>query len=628
MKFAGQIWKLLLGVKDVLVLTFMMLFFVLLFGILSARPSPGMVREGALLLELDGYIVEERSSIEPLQAILSQEIPIAEYEVSGLIEAIDSAATDPRIKAIALDLSRFLGGGQVHLQEVGEALQRVRRTNKPVIAFAMGYSDDALHLAAHASEVWIDPLGAAIVMGPGGSYLMYGDLLKQLDVNVRVYRVGTFKGATEPYTNNSLSKEVKDNIGSLQASLWSEWKANVAEARPNAEVGRVTSDTIGWIQEAEGDLANAALQANLVDVVGTRTDWGERLAGVVGEDSWTNEPGSFAATTLRPYLADIRKPNSGKAIGVITVAGTLVDGTAGPGTAGGDRIARLLDQALGEDLAGLVVRLDTPGGSLFASEQIRRAIERFKQKDIPIAISMANISASGGYYIATIGDRIFAQPETITGSIGVFSVIPTFENTARRIGINAEGIRTTPLSGQPDIIAGLTTEVDTILQASVEDAYRDFLNLISNSRGLSVSEVDQIGQGRVWDGGTARQLNLIDQFGNLQDAADWVASEAGLTGEDWHLMRLGAAEGGYETLLRQILSENDQTASSSQDIFATLTRQQTNTTLSLIEDLERLTSLDGIQAYCVECPRETKLSGSSNFETIFLGLKKFLTPNQ
>ncbi|KUO57027.1 MAG: signal peptide peptidase SppA [Sphingomonadales bacterium BRH_c3] len=606
MSFAGKVWRLLVGIKDGLVLLFMLLFFALLFAVLSARPSPGTVRDGALLIELDGYVVEERAKIDPLQALLSQQAPVAEYEVGELVSALDAAAGDDRIKAVAIDLSRFLGGGQVHLQEVGEAMARVRDAGKPVLTYSFAYADDGLHLAAHASEVWVDPIGGAIVAGPGGSYLFYGDLLKEYGVNARVYRVGTFKAATEPYTRSNFSEPARENMAALYGALWEEWQANVKKARAAARLDLVTGDPVAWVQSARGDLAQAALNAGLVDKLGDRTQWGARVAELAGEDSWSDAPGAFASTELKPYLADIGSDRSGKAIGIITVAGEVVDGEAGPGTAGGDRIADLLDEALNDDLAALVVRIDTPGGSVTASEQIRRAILRHKAKGIPIAVSMGNVAASAGYSIATTGDRIFAQPETITGSIGVFAVIPTFEDTAARFGINADGVRTTPLSGQPDLIAGFTPEVDAILQASVEDSYADFLRHVSDGRGISTQEVDRIAQGRVWDGGSARQLGLVDQFGGLEDALEWAAKQAKLGKGEWHAKRLGTPPSSYDSLIRQLLVDNAEDSGGQADLFGLMARQRNATFAQIATDLDRLARVQGVQAYCLECPREVR----------------------
>ncbi|MEE4338375.1 signal peptide peptidase SppA [Erythrobacter sp.] len=611
MSFVGKIWKVLVGIKDGLVLVFMLLFFVALFGILSASPNPGQVREGALYIDLAGFVVEERSPTDPFTAILTGEAPVREFQARDLVRALDAAAGDDRVKAVVFDLTMFAGGGQVHLQEIGEAIERVKKADKPVLTYALAYGDDHLHLASHASEIWVDPMGGALVSGPGGSNLYYADLLDRLSINARIYRVGEFKSAVEPYERNSMSAEARENLEALYGALWEEWQANVKTARPAAQIDRVTSDPVGWIEASAGDLADAALDAKLVDRLGSRAEFGERVAEIAGADRWNKRPGAFAKSDYAPYLADIAPDQPGKAIGVVTVAGNIVDGDAGPGTAGGTRIAGLLDDALDDDLAGLVVRVNSPGGSALASDRIRSAVQRYRDKGVPVAVSFGNIAASGGYWVATAGDRIFAQPETITGSIGVFAVLPTFEQAAKRIGVTADGFRTTPLSGQPDVIAGLTPEVDTILQATVGDSYRDFIALVSKSRGLSVERVDAIAQGRVWDGGTARQIGLVDQFGGLDDALAWVAAQAELEEGDWHPRFLGETAPRYDSLIRQIVTgaaapaANAGRGAGGGDLFAQAARQRESLITRIAADAERLSGTRGVQAYCLACPGDT-----------------------
>ncbi len=627
MSFVGKVWKLLVGVKDGLVLIFMLLFFMALFAVLSARPSPGQVREGALLIELDGFVVEERSEIDPLQTFLSGQAPVAEHQSRDLVTALNAAATDERIKAVVLDLSSFVGGGQVHMQAIGEAMDRVRKAEKPVLTYALGYGDDHMHLAAHASEVWINPLGGAVIAGPGGSNLYYGDLLDRLNINARIYRVGTFKSAVEPFSRNSMSDEARENLSGLYGAMWEEWQANVKKARPSLDLARVTGDPVEWVTASQGDLAKAALDAGLVDKLGDRIAFGERVAELAGEDAWSKKPGAYATAEFAPFLADATPSASGKTIGVVTVAGEIVDGDAGPGTAGGDRIARILDEALDDDLAGLVVRVDSPGGSVLASEEIRLAIERHRAKDIPVAISFANVAASGGYWVATAGDRIFAQPETVTGSIGVFAVLPTFEDAAAEYGVNADGYRTTPLSGQPDLVGGLTPEVDAIMQASIEDTYADFLGRVAKARGMETARVDEIAQGRVWDGGTARQLKLVDQFGGLEEALAWVAAEAELEEDGYSPRFLGAGTAQYDSLIRQMLTSSSPDTSGARggDLFAMAARERGALLGQLASDVERLSGTAGVQAYCLECPATPSAASSSKGQGVLAMLKALFT---
>ena len=605
MSFVGKVWKVLVGVKDGLVLLFMLLFFVALFGILSARPSPGAVQDGALLIALSGRVVEEKSALDPIEALLSGSAPVEEYRARDLVRALDAAATDPRISAVVLDMTTFMGGGQVHLTEIGEAMDRVRKAKKPVLTYALGYTDDQMLLAAHASEVWLDPQGLALVTGPGGANLYFADLLQKVGVNARIYRAGTFKSAVEPYARNSMSDEARENIGGVYGALWAEWQANVKKARPKAQLAQMTGDTEGWLAAGGGDLADAALKSGLVDKLGDRVQFGARVAAIAGKDRASELPGAFAASEFDAFLADVGPESGGKAIGVVTIAGEIVDGEAGPGAAGGTRIADLLNEALDDDLAALVVRVDSPGGSAIASEEIRRAIQRFRDRKIPVAVSFANIAASGGYWVATSSDRIFAQPETITGSIGVFAVLPTFEPLAAKIGVAADGYRTTPLSGQPDIIGGFSPEIDAVLQAGVASTYRDFLARVSKGRKLSVAQVDGIGQGRVWDGGTARQIGLVDQFGGLEDALAWAGAKAGLKEGEWHPVFLGAQDDTYDPLIRRLLTseaESKAAVMAGSDPFALVARKQDDLASRLLYDAERLMGTSGVQAFCLECP--------------------------
>ena len=600
MRFAGKVWRLLVGVKDGLVLLFMLLFFGMLFVILTTRPSPAQVREGALLLEIDGVVVEERSRIDPLQALLSSQAPVGEYQARDIVRALDAAAGDERIDAVVLDLERFLGAGQVHLQDIGEAMDRVRAANKPVLTYATAYADDGVFLAAHASEVWMNPLGGAVVAGPGGHRLYYKGLIDRLNVNARVYRVGTYKSAVEPYTQTGMSEPARENARALYGALWEEWQANVKKARPAVDLDLITQSPAEWVEAAQGDLAQASLDAGLVDKLGNRDAFNARVVELVGTDKWSKLPNAFPATEYDAWLKDNPLPSDGKPIGIVTIAGEIVDGEAGPGTAGGTRIADLLDAALDRDFAGLVVRVDSPGGSVLASEAIRDAILRHKARGVPVAVSMANVAASGGYWVSTPADRIFAEPDTITGSIGIFAVLPTFEQAAASIGVTSDGVRTGPLSGQPDLVGGLTPEVDRILQASIEDGYRDFLTRVSQARNMTLDQADEVGQGRVWDGGTARQLQLVDEYGGLEEALAWVAGQAELAGGEWHAAYLGTPPSTTDTLLRQwLVGEED---AQGRDVFALFARKETEALNRVISDAGRLLGTRGAQAYCLACP--------------------------
>ena len=605
MAFAGKVWRLLVGVKDALALILLLLFFMALFAILSARPNPGMVRDGALLLDINGSVVEEVSPIDPLQALLSQAIPVREYAARDLVRAIDGAAADERVEALALDLTGFLGGGAVHMSEIAGALDRFKATDKPIYTYAYAYSDDAMLLAARSDEIWVDPMGGVAIMGPGGESPYYAQALDRFDITANVYRVGTYKSAVEPYTQSGMSPEARENLTQLLATLWQEWRASVSAARPQAEIDLVTQDVEGWLAASNNDLAQASLAAGLADRIGTRVEWGERIATQVGENEWSDEPGAFASTQYDPWLAEVERTEAfgdkGR-IGVITVDGEISDGEAGPGSAGAARIARLLDNALDDDLDALVVRVNSPGGSVTGSETIRRAIMRHRDAGTPIAVSMGNYAASGGYWIATPAERIFAEPETLTGSIGVFLVVPSFENLLAEYGVTTDGVRTTGLSGQPDILAGFTPEVNTVLQATTENIYAQFLALVAQSRNITPSRADELGQGRVWDGGAARQLGLVDQFGDLDAAIVWAAGRADLEADSYEVRYLGDDTPAYDTLLaRLVMGDGDARSDGGRDIASIFARREVARLGSVIEGIDSFMAAEGVQARCLEC---------------------------
>lgn len=607
MSFAGKVWRLLVGIKDALALAFLLLFFWALFEVLSARPSPAAVRSGALLLKLDGTVVEEPARANALGALLSSAAPTHQYAARDVIRSIDAAAKDDRIKAIALDLSTFLGGGQVHIEEVGDALDRFRRTGKPVLTYAVAYTDASMLLAAHSSEVWVDPMGGAALSGPGGTNLYYAGLLDKLKVKAHVFRVGTYKSAVEPYMLTGMSPAARENATALYSSLWQEWQANVKRARPRANLALATEHIGDWIDAGNGDLAKASVQAGLVDTIGTRVAWGDHLAQVVGKDHWDHTPGAFASNEYPAWLAEVTRKErvsrfgAGKPIGIITIAGEISDGSAGPGQAGAERITHLLDDALDDHLAALVVRVDSPGGTVTGSEAIRRAILRQKSRGIPVVVSMGNLAASGGYWVSTASDRIFAEPETITGSIGIFGVIPTFEDALAKFGVTSDGVRTTPLSGQPDLLGGLTPETEMLMQKTVDFGYQQFLARVSQARRMTPAQVDSIGQGRVWDGGSARQLGLVDQFGDLDDALAYAAGQARLKKGEWYPKYLAAKPSAWDATLAALFGGDSDEASQPHDMIGYFAGRQAAIGERVMADLDRLMRVRGMEALCLEC---------------------------
>ena len=594
MRFLGAIWKLLVGIKDALVLVFMLLFFGLLYIGLQSRPDA--IGEGVLVLDLDGTVVEQPSAPDTAELLAGSQ-RLQEFSRRELVAALDEAREDDRVKAVALDLDGFLGGGQTALGDVGDAIERVRKAGKPVLAYAAGYSDDAYQLAAHASEIWMHPLGAVAFAGPGGQNLYYKGLLDKLGVTANVYRVGTYKAAVEPFTRSDMSAEARENMQALAGALLETWREDVTRARPAAAVDNFARDPVGAIGAAGGDIAKAAVAAKLVDRLGERRAFEERLAKLGGADR--DQPGGFKSIDLDDYLGAAVDLDPQGPIGVVTVAGEIVDGRARQGTAGGDSIAATIEKGLSDDgLKALVVRVDSPGGSVLASERIRQAMLAAKARDIPVVVSMGNVAASGGYWVATAADHVLAEPSTVTGSIGVFGILPSFEGTMAKLGLGADGVKTTPLSGEPDLFHGPGEAADRLIQASVEGIYRNFLAIVAKARGKSPVEIDRIAQGRVWDGGSARQLGLVDGFGGMDEAIAKAAELARL-GDERGVRYLERPTSLTEQILGLLAGEEAGEAPA--DALAGLAPAPEWQVQAALAELRAILSGPTIQARCLDC---------------------------
>ncbi|HKC03705.1 MAG TPA: signal peptide peptidase SppA [Sphingomicrobium sp.] len=594
MKFVRAIWKLLVGIKDALVLIFMLLFFGLMYAALSARPAP--VKDGVLTFALKGSVVEQ-----PTQAEFSDIAGgnrIRQYRLRDLVAALDKAKSDDRVKAVALDLDGFTGGGETAMSDLSDAIRDVRASGKPVIAYAVGYTNDSYQLASAASEVWLNPLGAVLVAGPGGSNLYYKGLLDKLGVTANVYRVGTYKSAVEPYIRNDMSPEARENYMALGQAVLEDWRQSVHRARPKADVDLFLKDLPGAVSAAGGDMATAALKAGLVDKLGDRREFEARLAALGGED----KAGGYARIKLPAYISDRVERNPKGPIGVVTVAGMIVDGKASGGTAGGDTIAKAIEDGIRDkQVKALVVRVDSPGGSVIASERIRQALIGAKEKKIPVVVSMGNVAASGGYWVSTPADFIYAEPSTITGSIGVFGIIPSFQGTLAKLGVGADGIKTTPLSGEPDLLRGPSPEAGQLIQTGIESTYRRFLSIVAASRHKSPADVDKIAQGRVWDGGTAHQLGLVDGFGGMQEAIAKAGDLAKLGKDDREVRYLEPSRSFRDQFLESLAAGSDD-GTASEDAFGAWAARPRQQLADALFDVRSILSGPSIQVRCLECP--------------------------
>jgi protease-4 len=373
----------------------------------------------------------------------------------------------------------------------------------------------------------------------------------------------------------------------------------VKQARPKANVDLFLSNMTGAVAAAGGDMAKAALANGLVDRIGSRREFEQRLADLGGKGD--TEGLGFARIKLGSYVSDVVDENPGGPIGVVTIAGMIVDGKAGPGTAGGDTIADEIEDGIQHGIKALVVRVDSPGGSVLASERIRQTLLAAKAKKIPVVVSMGNVAASGGYWVSTPADFIYAEPSTITGSIGVFGIIPSFQGTLQKLGIGADGVKTTPLSGEPDLFKGPSPAANQLIQAGVNSMYGRFLGIVAQSRHKTPQQIDQIAQGRVWDGGTAHQLGLVDAFGGIDDAIAKAAQLANL-GDERRVRYLEPPKTFKQELIEALASEQRDDSAAPQDAFASLTRAPQQQLAEMLTEVSSILKGPSIQARCLECP--------------------------
>lgn len=614
-------WKILVGIKDALVLVFMLLFFSLLFMALSAKPN-NVIRDGALVVALNGQVVEQPQEADPFESLSGGGQLMKQHRLRDVVRALDASIKDDRVKVVVLDLDRFMGGYPATISQVAAAVGRVRASGKKVLAYATAYTDSSYLIAANASEIWVHPYGGTLFAGPGGNRLYYRGLMDKLGVNVHVYKVGKFKSAVEPYTRADMSPEAREANEALYGNIFTQWQEAVAKARPKAKIADYLTKPDEVVAQSKGDIADANLAMGLVDRKGDRLAFGNRVAEITGKRD-EKRAGSFKAIKLSDYIQANPDRRGGDAIGVITVAGEIVDGKAGPGVAAGDTVSKLLLDGLAKHrLKALVVRVDSPGGSVLASEQIRQAILQAKEQGLPVVVSMGGLAASGGYWVSTPGDVIFAEPNTITGSIGIFGMVPSFENTLAKIGVTSDGVKTTPLSGQPDVQGGINDVTDRVLQSAIEQGYSRFINLVAASRKKTPAQVDEVGQGRVWTGGTAHQLGLVDRFGGLEDAIAEAAKRAKLDPAKVYPVYFEKAPDGWKNFFAGLTQDNGDDSDwvdspAGPDAYARIAEAQRASFFQAVGDARRISMGGSVQVRCLECAGWTVTPPSAEDRSLF-----------
>lgn len=517
------IWNLLSFTRQlVLNLIFLILVGALFFAFYQGdKDTETQPQPGALVLDLSGPIVEQKDPVNPVDSLLSEAMgkePQQENVLFDIVEAIRAASGDNDIKGLVLNLQNMPETSLTKLRYIAKAITDFKQSGKPVYAYGDNFSQSQYYLASYADKVFMSPDGAILLTGYGSYTLYYKSLLEKLDVTTHVFRVGTYKSAIEPYIRDNMSDAAKEANTAWLNQLWQAYTSDVAKNR-NIDAAELTPklpDFIAALKSVDGDFAKLSVKLGLVDSLMTHPEMTQEFEKTFGTDQDHN----FNQISYYDYLAsltDINVPSKNK-IAVVIASGAIIDGPQRPGTTGGDTTAELLREArFDNNVKAVILRVDSPGGSAFASELIRNEVDALQKAGKPVVVSMSSVAASGGYWISSSADKIIANPTTITGSIGIFAVMTTFEKGLNKLGIYNDGVGTTPFAGV-GVTRALPQDVGEIFQLGVDHGYQRFIGLVSKYRHMSLAQVDKIAQGRVWTGADAKRLGLVDELGDFDTA--------------------------------------------------------------------------------------------------------------
>jgi len=525
------------------------------------QSTPRLPEKAALVVHPSGDIVEQLSG-EPIERALSeaQGQGTPQTLLWDLTTAIRAAATDARIVVLVIETDDMGSAGQAKLEELAAAIAAFRHSGKKIIAHGSYFLQSQYYLAAQADEVYLDPFGFVLLDGYARYRMFFKDALDKLDVDMHLFRAGKFKSAAETFIRRDMSPEDREESDAYLQALWRGYRTSVSSARNmKAEaIAQYANGYVSAVAAAGGDTAKVARDSGMVSALKTPQEVEDQLVDLAGADTTGKTYRQVSvADYLRATHAEDKRRGKGQAVGVVIASGEILDGKQPPGTVGGESTSQLLREARqDDDIRAVVLRIDSPGGSVLASEQIYREVLALKKDGKPVVVSMGDVAASGGYYIAAAADQIIASPNTITGSIGVFAGLPTFSRSLARLGINVDGVGTTPLSGAADLDRPLSADAGRLIQVTVDHAYEEFLARVAKGRGKTREAIDAIAQGRVWSGMDARQQGLVDRLGGYDDAVIEAATRAGLKGA-YGVRRIEPELSWAQQLLFQIRSTGE-----------------------------------------------------------------------
>lgn len=587
-------------------LLFLLLIVVLLVLLFSGDERIAVPDGAALVLSLDAPILEEAPRPEPLELLFSDQDTPRPIQMRDLVHALERAAEDDRIRALVLDLDRFPGAAPATLTSLGERLRAFRASGKPVVVVADNLSQPQYFLASFADQLYLNPMGQVLLSGLALQPTFFASGLDKLKVNINVFRAGEYKSAVEPFLRDNMSSEARENAQQLIDEIWHSLRGQVASNRgmPPEMLDTLIEEQPQRLRSTQGDLARLALETGLVDELLSRDAGRDRLIQMVGRD----EAGeTFKQIGHRDFLRDplvaaARSIKGEARIGVIVAEGTIIGGEQPRGTAVGEPTLRMIRQARQDDaVRAIVLRVNSPGGSAFTSELIRRELELAQVAGKPVVVSMGSVAASGGYWVSATADRIFAEQDTITGSIGVYGLLPTFEESFAALGVYSDGVGTHSLSGAGNPMQPLNPALAEILEQRVAQANRQFMELVARGRDMDLSAVEALAEGRVWSGLAAHELGLVDELGGMGAAVDQAAALAGL--ERWDIDYLEEAPSTRDLILERMLGSYAArllSVTTPAGSFQGLGRWTRLLGEPLLQ-LDRLMEADQLQALCAAC---------------------------
>ena len=581
----SSLWRVLTLTRSVVV---NLVFFILLFGFIAVISSGDeqiqVPEKTALVLNLVGDVVEQKREVDPMEAFLSeameQKDDNPEVLLSDILDVIGKAKNDDRVEILVLQLQGLNRTGLTKLQDIAYALEDFKSTGKQIIAFGDQFSQDQYYLASTANNIWLNPQGFMLLDGYGRYKMYFKSALEKLAINQHIFRVGTFKSAVEPFIRDDMSDAAKEANKLWLTDLWQQYKEDVAKRRDfGVENFDENIDTlVAKFSAADSSFAQYALNNNWVDQLKTRQEMRAELIDLVGKNKKGN---SYSHIGYQDYISATSSSldesmeaadSASDKVAIIVAKGTILDGSQKPGTIGGDSTAELLRKARNnDDVKAVVLRVDSPGGSAYASEIIRQEVELLKKAGKPVVASMGTYAASGGYWISAPADKIYAAPSTITGSIGIFGMMMTFEDSLSKMGIHTDGVGTTDIAGFGPTQA-LSPGMANLFQLSINKGYQEFIQLVADNRDMTVEEVDAIAQGRVWSGKKAKELGLVDELGNLTDAVVAAATLANL--EQYDTLLIEKQQSSRNKIMQQLIGK-------SSSLISMFTASQEHSTIDL-----------------------------------------------